>query len=583
MLAMFDSVLQEGALTSLFQPIVDLGGGEILGYEGLIRGPSNSPLHAPTVLFEVARRYGRVSELESLCQRKHINNFIRLGLRGKLFLNMSPEIMVDRGGKNEAAARLAAIVDDARVVVELTEAVGTASYEHLREAAKWYRSRGLQLAIDDLGEGFSTLRLWSELRPEFVKIDKYFIQGIDSDPVKRQFVRAMAEIAVQSGATIVAEGIETEGELEVVRSLGILCGQGYLLGRPTATPDPQLEGCVRRLLGARQPRSTASARPGMVTARKVLREVPTVTDDVPTNEVYAIFHANPELQVTAVLRNGEPIGLIHRTRMLDRLARPYQRELYGAKRCSHFIENAPLIVEQSTSLQDLAHLFTENNPHHLFEGFIITEQGRFLGVGTGFDLLREITQMQMDAARYANPLTQLPGNVPINEHLEMLIQGAEPFAVCYADLDMFKPFNDLYGYRNGDEAIQLTARLLRTHVDLELDFLGHIGGDDFILVFRSSDWQQRCEAIVDGFAAATRSLYRAEHLAAGGYVATDRQGREVFHQLLSISLGVVQVGVGLPYSSAQIAEMAAVAKAEAKKASGNALFVERRALPEPQF
>src|SRR5690606_21045238 len=238
------------------------------------------------------------------------------------------------------------------------------------------------------------------------------------------------------------------------------------------------------LLKMRRRRGAAwLVRPGVVTARTVLREVPTVADALPTNEVYEIFEQQPDLQVLAVLREGAPLGLIHRSRMLDRLARPYQRELYGTKPCALFIENTPLIVEQDTSLQDLAHLFTEENPHHLFEGFIITDDGAFLGVGTGFDLLREITQMQMEAARYANPLTQLPGNVPVNEHLDALTATGEAFAVCYADLDHFKPFNDLYGYRSGDEAIQLTARVLADYVDPELDFLGHIGGDDFIMIF----------------------------------------------------------------------------------------------------
>src|SRR5690606_15063161 len=138
--------------------------------------------------------------------------------------------------------------------------------------------------------------------------------------------------------------------------------------------------------------------------------------------------------------------------------------------------------------------------------------------------------------------------------------------------DHFKPFNDLYGYRHGDEAIQLTAQLLRAHAGADVDFLGRIGGDDFILIFRSTDWPQRGEAIVDGFPGTTRGLYRPEHLEAGGYVATNRQGQEVFHPLLSISLGIVRVDGGLPYSSTQIAEMAASAKSQAKKVSGNAMF-----------
>lgn len=576
---MLETILHDKGLIPLFQPIVDLNGGGVIGHEGLIRGPVDSPLHSPIALFEAARREGRVLELETLCHEKHVDSFLKLGLEGKLFLNMSPEIMV--GGVHRDTQAFPGIQKNigGRIVVELTESVGAASYETLREAVARYRDEGLQLAIDDLGEGFSSLRRWSELRPEYVKVDKYFVRGIDSDPVKRQIMRAMVEVAQQVGSTVIAEGIETEAELEVVRSLGVGCGQGFLLGRPVERPSVGANAALPGILGPRRRRGAAwLGRPGVATARTVLRDVPTVPNTLPTNEVYAIFQQQPDLQVLAVLSGGKPVGLIHRSRMLDRLARPYQRELYGTKPCSHFIENAPLIVDQNTSLQDLAHLFTEKNPHHLFEGFIITANDALIGVGTGFDLLREITQMQMDAARYANPLTQLPGNVPINEHLDTLVSAGEGFAVCYADLDHFKPFNDLYGYRNGDEAIQLTARLLGDHVDPELDFLGHIGGDDFIIVFRSEDWKLRCDAIVHRFDGALRRLYRPEHLEAGGYVALNRQGQEVFHHLLSISLGVVWVDPSHTYPSAYIAELAAAAKSEAKKVSGNAVFVERRAL-----
>lgn len=584
MQAMFDTVLRQEALTSLFQPIVDLEDGKIVGYEGLIRGPVGTPLHSPVELFDAARREGRTGELELLCHRKHIDNFDSLRLPGRLFLNMSPDVVTVAAPtdfRSDSAPRTQNR-SGGRIVVELTETSTAASYAQLREATSKYRGMGVQFAIDDLGEGFASLRLWSELRPEFVKIDQYFVRDIDSDSLKRRVVRSIAEIALHSGAILVAEGIETDAELAVVRSLGIQYGQGYLLGRPSAEPAHILPRETMGMLGARGDVAVGSAmRSRNATAGKILREVPTVSNEMPTNEVYRIFQEQAELQVLAVLRDGVPQGLIHRSRMLDRLARPYQRELYGTKPCAHFIENAPLVVDQHTSLQDLAHLFTENNPHHLFEGFIITASGKFAGVGTGFDLLREITQMQMDAARYANPLTQLPGNVPINEHLEMLAHSGTPFAVCYADLDHFKPFNDLYGYRVGDDAIQLTATLLRNHIDPEVDFLGHIGGDDFIVVFRSANWRERCQAIVDGFAATTRCLYRQEHLDAGGYVALNRQGQEVFHQLLSISLGVVTLDGIAQHSSAHISEMAAVAKAQAKKVSGNALFVERRVKADP--
>ena len=86
----------------------------------------------------------------------------------------------------------------------------------------------------------------------------------------------------------------------------------------------------------------------------------------------------------------------------------------------------PLIADHETSLQELSYIMAQSDAHHLYNGFIITEHGRYMGMGTGHDLMREITQMQINAARYANPLTQLPGNVPINEHIDRLLHSGSP-------------------------------------------------------------------------------------------------------------------------------------------------------------
>src|SRR5690606_37353004 len=124
--------------------------------------------------------------------------------------------------------------------------------------------------------------------------------------------------------------------------------------------------------------------------------------------------------------------------------------------------------------------------------FIITEQGSYRGVGSFMDLLRQITDLQLTIARHANPLTGLPGNVPLNEHIQHAIQQKRCVTVCYFDLDNFKPYNDTYGYNKGDKVINKTAKILSQHLDHEFDFLGHVGGDDFIVVFDSQDWQARC-------------------------------------------------------------------------------------------
>jgi len=263
--------------------------------------------------------------------------------------------------------------------------------------------------------------------------------------------------------------------------------------------------------------------------------------------------------------------------MIDGFARPYRRELYGRRSCEKMMDSSPLIVEKSVSLHELSDLILQSKPHHLSVGFIITENGQYIGMGSGHDLLRLVTKLQINAARYANPLTLLPGNVPINEHIDSLLDEDIPFVACYFDLDHFKPFNDVYGYQKGDEAIQLTGRLL-TEACGPNDFLGHVGGDDFILLFQSSFWEMQCENVLKHFADLAPRLYSATDRQRKGIETEDRQGERRFHPIISLSIGAVMVSADQFESHHEVSTAAAIAKKQAKKISGNSLFVERRSV-----
>ena len=576
-----NDIIERRQLSALLQPIARMQDGEIMAYEGLIRGPSDSPLHSPLNLFKAARACGRTVEVEHLCRRVVLERFAELQLPGKLFLNVSPECLLLQpdGTRGETLQYIHQIgIHPDRVIIELTENQPTYDYELMREAVLHYRNMGFQIAIDDLGEGFSSLRLWSELRPEYVKIDMHFIQGINHDPVKLQFVRSIQEIADKSDTLVIAEGIETQAELLVLRDIGVAYGQGYHLGRPHSAPARALPAEVAKAL-SRNGVAVYPQRSGekqAATIAKLLHEVAAVPPSLNNNEVYEIFMAEPKLLIIPVVDDGVPLGLISRFEMIDHFARPYQRELYGKKSCRQFMDAKPLIADKDTSLQDLSYRMVESAAHHLFNGFIITEHGRYLGMGTGHDLMREITQMQIHAARYANPLTQLPGNVPINEHIDRLLESGTRFWVCYCDLDHFKPFNDVYGYRRGDDVIQMTGRILSGHCDPDRDFIGHIGGDDFMLLFQSEDWETRCRAILADFEASVLDYYSLEDRDRGGYISEDRQGKKVFYSLMSLSLGTIRVEPHQYYSHHQIATQASEAKKQAKKIHGNSLFVDRR-------
>ncbi|WP_028535339.1 EAL domain-containing protein [Paludibacterium yongneupense] len=568
------AILNERRLNPVFQPIVDLNTGAILGCEGLIRGPSNSALHAPTMLFAQAARHGLTARLDLVCRRIITERFVELKLPGLLFLNVNPESLLSpEHSPDKTRSNLRQIgLDCRRVIIELTETQPNASYQDLQQVTARYRQQGYRIALDDLGEGFSNLRLWSELRPDFVKLDKHFVQNIQHDPLKEQFVRSMVDIAQQSGAFLVAEGIESAAELRVLRHLGVQYGQGYLIARPCAVPALDMKASIDGVVwtGAR---GRARQQP---VAADLLIEIRALELSDNNDTAYRLFADNPDCFAIPVLENSVPVGLLRREHFLERFARPFNRELYAKKSCCVMMDPEPLVVPASMTIQELSGRVVASGRKYLSDGFIITEQGFYRGMGTGFDLMRKITELQISAARYANPLTGLPGNVPINETIDRLLLSSLPFVVAYADLDNFKPFNDMYGYAAGDELIELLAGLLLEQADGERDFVGHVGGDDFVLLMQSGDWEARLRGTLQAFDRQVAAYFEPAHQAARGFHVRDRRGEPVFVPLTTLSIGVLGVEPGRFASYYEIASAAAETKKMAKRSSGSSLFIERR-------
>ena len=231
-------ILNSKQLAPHFQPIVSLSQKKIMGYEALIRGPSDSPLHSPFNLFDTAERFDLSTKLEYICREVTIRCYAGLNIKEKLFINVSPSVLLQPDFKKGETLKLLDQfgIDPRFVVIELTEHQPTDDFQLMREALTHYRKMGFEIAIDDLGAGYSGLRLWSELQPEYVKIDMHFIQGIHNDPIKLNFVRSIQNIASSLNCNVIAEGIETEDEFKVVEQLGITHAQGYYFARPTAIP-----------------------------------------------------------------------------------------------------------------------------------------------------------------------------------------------------------------------------------------------------------------------------------------------------------------------------------------------------------
>jgi diguanylate cyclase (GGDEF)-like protein/PAS domain S-box-containing protein len=226
-------VLDGAGIQIVLQPIVELATGRVVAAEALSRF-GDEPRRSPDLWFADAEAVGLGKELELAAIRAALTHLDALPADVRLSVNVSPATLL----APDLAEVLAAAPGE-RLAVELTEHAPVADYTVLETALAGTRSRGVQFMIDDAGAGFSSLKHVLGLHPDAIKLDLALTRDVDTDPVRRALAASLVAFAREIGATIVAEGIETRGELETLRALGVTHGQGYYLARPGPGPVPQ--------------------------------------------------------------------------------------------------------------------------------------------------------------------------------------------------------------------------------------------------------------------------------------------------------------------------------------------------------
>jgi EAL domain-containing protein (putative c-di-GMP-specific phosphodiesterase class I) len=346
---------RSGSLRTEFQPVVDTARGTVVGYEALAR--FGGPPHAtPDRWFAAARAAGVGAELEALALSAALAARPALPPNCFLSVNIGPEALLTE----VVRAAFAAAGDLRGVVVEITEQAAVADYDALEAALAPVRAAGARLAVDDAGAGFASLRHIAVLRPDFVKVDRALVAGIDRDETKAAAVEALGVFTSRLDAWLIAEGVETVAELDRLLSLRVPLAQGYGLGAPTPVMGPaspeSIALCRRRASAAAHgglfdlaehvPRTaTATAARVVLTRRRDVDWVAVVDEHSrPTSLVDRRGGTHPPLVVlpderlTDVVRRvasrttdkcaplllcderGRLVGLVTVERVLDRLA-----------------------------------------------------------------------------------------------------------------------------------------------------------------------------------------------------------------------------------------------------------------------
>lgn len=524
-----DSIIRDKQITIVFQPIVSLADGSILGHEALSRITCECEIDSPEMLFSLAEKYNRIWELELICRTKTLeaaSEFMGPHYRKKLFINVNPSIIHDgalqRGFTKEFLKQYK--INPGNIIFEITERNVILDMEGFISSIDHYKSQNYRIAIDDTGAGYSGLNLISDVNPDYIKLDMKLIRGVNSDSLKYALVKGMVEFSKVSSTFVIAEGIETYEELNTLIELGVQYGQGYLIQRP----DKEIKKISQEFMD--HLKSIYSNKEENIKGDLFnipISELCTDTDVIEPEEsvpyVYEYFKQSPDCFGLCVVDKGVPIGIVTKEKLTLQLSGFYGFALNQKKEIGRLMERDFLSVDCNVSISEVSSMALAREIDKLYDFIVVTEGEKYIGTVTIKDLLQKTTEIKVSTAKHQNPLSGLPGNMIIEQKLTKCIIGQKEFTVAYFDIDNFKAYNDVYGFESGDLIIKLLADILKQGIE-EGGFIGHVGGDDFVAVIDKHVTTDYFKDIEIKFETQVIDLYSQEDINNGFIVSVSRRG-----------------------------------------------------------
>ena len=564
-----EQILNENRIRSVFQPIVSLSEGNVFGYEALSRGPIGTRLETANALFEAAQAIGATQRLERVCRFRSIAAAAGIPSGCYLFLNLNPRVLEEQNtGLSREVIEQSRLAQE-RVVLEITEKQAIADFDLLKRTLLYYYRQGFKVAIDDAGAGHNSLRAVTEVRPHFIKLDMALVRDIDRDRAKNALVSAIIIFAKRIDAKVLAEGIETVDELATLIEIGVDLGQGFLLGRPSTgfiEPRPEIAAFIRERAAAVR----ALPMPKRMTIGTITRRAPALMPNAYTSELLEIFNRNTDLDSVVLTEYGAPVGLVSRTKLYEHLSHQFGFSLYARRPVRLVMDDSYLVVDAKDSIEEVARKVTHRRRTEMYDEIVVLENGVYAGVVSVRDLLHTMTEFQATMARNANPLTGLPGRVPLQLEIDRRCAAEAPFALLHVDLLNFRAYNERYGIERGDEVIGLLAETLAT-VTADLGdrqaLVGHLGGVNFLVLCSPEQVERLGRAVIDDFAHRIAPLHIGRDLA-----VVEDQGAVPPHVGLSL-VGITATQPPLP-NLAGLAGRTARYKRVARAAGSNAFVLD---------
>ena len=531
-----------------FQPIIYAQSGKLYAVEALLRNVQDIP-NITTIddLFDLVFSNDYLYEFDLLLREKAIKKFANINIPNlKLFYNLDNRIIYNKNyssGNTQKILTKYNLSKD-KIIFELSEKGTSIEQNALSTMLQRYKQSGYSIAIDDFGIGVSGLKLLYFSEANIIKIDRFFISNIDQDSKKKLFCSSIIDMAHIMGMQVIAEGVETQKEFYTCKDIGADFIQGFLVQKPTKN--------INEILPIYNDISNLILDDKREDQNKFIDEqFIDKIEPLPVNsslyDIILHFKKNTDHNFVPIIDEFRYfLGIIYESDIKKISYSQYGLSLAQNQNFSttllKYLKPA-LSVEMAWGIDKILEMYNLNFQNSL--GIFITNSDKYLGFINLNSLLTMSYKRNIEIATNQSPLTKLPGNKQIEKFIANSFRNIQinTTHIIYFDFNDFKPFNDIYGFRQGDRAILIFSELLQKRYPKN-SFIAHIGGDDFFVGLTDFTFEDVFELTLDiqnEFKYSAKNLYSNKDKELGYIVSKDRFGTTRNFNLLSVSCAIVEI------------------------------------------
>ncbi|MEA3497980.1 MAG: GGDEF domain-containing protein [Campylobacterota bacterium] len=531
-----------------FQPIVNIKTGKLYAVEALLRNVKEAGFyHSIFALFDDAYHDGILYQLDLELRQIAFSKFAKIDIPNiQLFYNLDNRLMYvpdfSYGNTSKILSKLD--LNKKQICFELSERGTMQDPSAVTNMVNRYKQEGFDIAIDDFGTGIAGFQLLYYAEATFIKLDRFFIDNIHNDSKKRIFCSSIVNMAHIMGIKVIAEGIETKEEYYTCKDIGADLLQGYFIQKPKIDIDKiKSQYDDIKELYKKDKRHNSS---NLIDEKKIEKILP-LSIDTNLEDLFLYFKKNPTNSFVPIVDSVKQLcGVIYEEDIKQFSYSPFGVSLAKNDKTN---EKLKTYIKEAISVEvtwgvdkvlEVYNMYQEDS-----KGIFVTKNNQYYGFINVNNLLSLSYNRNIEIASDQNPLTKLAGNKKIEQFLYNAFKHKKKdiFHIVYFDFNDFKPFNDMYGFRQGDRAILIFADILKKELSNDT-FIAHIGGDDFFVGFKNKDYMEVYNAIntiQQQFKTNVKELYSKDDKQ-NGYIQTkDRFGVERKFKLLGVASAIVEI------------------------------------------